>query len=393
MRILISDQTRQEAIAKWLSGWPRDKIAGELGIGAGTVTNIIAKWTDDVGTPTASAVRELSVEIRRAGMTIRDCARGLRFMRVISGRMENDDIIQFELFVNKVYNKCKYMNISPEYLVEIASEIWELSKIMPISQIPSYVSEKMKVKEDLEIEIKELDTKRSLAEDQYGRILHLSDTRAEALQEYLTAREFLSRYGLGTADLRKLMVTLQNGEKYGFNTYQIIEKISNNQSLEHEEQELRKRVAQERENLRVTENTSKELFADLERNALRLSLCDELKSMGFGFDQLTSLKNALVEIAKANKTGSATINPDDVVRLFFRRVEESRNLEARIELLKEEKNRIEEISSSLLNNLRESIETMIGKATKDVKEMSNMAIEAIKMAYERNNRNSAQNTT
>ena len=65
--------------------------------------------------------------------------------------------------------------------------------------------------------------------------------------------------------------------------------------------------------------------------------------MGFGFDQLTSLKNALVEIAKANKTGSATINPDDVVRLFFRRVEESRNLEARMELLKEEKNRIEEI--------------------------------------------------
>ena len=170
MRILISDQTRQEVIAKWLSGWPRDKIAGELGIGAGTVTNIIAKWTDDVGTPTASSVRELSVEIRRAGMTIRDCARGLRFMRVLSGRMENDDIIQIELFVNKVYNKCKYMNISPEYLVEIASEIWELSKIMPISQIPSYVSEKMKVKEDLEIEIRKLNTKRSLAEVNYKNI-------------------------------------------------------------------------------------------------------------------------------------------------------------------------------------------------------------------------------
>ena len=43
--------------------------------------------------------------------------------------------------------------------------------------------------------------------------------------------------------------------------------------------------------------------------------------------------------------------------------------------------------------MKDSIGTMIGQATKDVKEMSNMAIEAIKMAYERNNRDSAQNTT
>ena len=45
--------------------------------------------------------------------------------------------------------------------------------------------------------------------------------------------------------------------------------------------------------------------------------------MGFGLEELKSLKNAIVEIAKAKNTGSATINPDDVVRLFFKRVEES----------------------------------------------------------------------
>jgi transposase len=46
LRISIAEETRQEVVTKWLSGWARDKIAGEIGIGAGTVTNIIAQWTN-----------------------------------------------------------------------------------------------------------------------------------------------------------------------------------------------------------------------------------------------------------------------------------------------------------------------------------------------------------
>ncbi|MFZ0326464.1 MAG: helix-turn-helix domain-containing protein, partial [Nitrososphaeraceae archaeon] len=197
MRISTSDQTRQEAIAKWLSGWPRDKIAGELGIGAGTVTNIIANWTNEVGTPTAASLRELSVEIRRAGMGIRDCARGLRIMRILSSRMGDDEISQIELFVNKVYNKCKYLNLSPDHLVEIASEIWELSKIMPTSHISTYLNEKLKEKESLEAEIRKINKEKDLAEVNYKKSLYRSNITAQALEEYEMVRAYLSGYGLG----------------------------------------------------------------------------------------------------------------------------------------------------------------------------------------------------
>ena len=176
MRIPIAEETRQEVITKWLSGWARDKIAGEIGVGAGTVTNIIARWTDEVGIPTAGAIRELSVEIRRADMSIRECARGLRITRVLSSKMVDDEVIGLELFVDKVYNKCKYLNISPDHLVELASEIWELSKNMPTSQIPSYLAEKIKEKESLETEIKKLNTDRSRALEEYNKILQQSDT-------------------------------------------------------------------------------------------------------------------------------------------------------------------------------------------------------------------------
>jgi hypothetical protein len=57
--------------------------------------------------------------------------------------MTDDEVSGLELFVDKVYNKCKYLNISPDRLVELASEICEMSKDMPISQISSYLDEKI----------------------------------------------------------------------------------------------------------------------------------------------------------------------------------------------------------------------------------------------------------
>lgn len=378
MRIPIADETRQEVITKWLSGWARDKIAGEIGVGAGTVTNIIAKWTDEVGIPTAAAIRELSVEIRRAGMSIRECARGLRITRVLSSKMADDEVIRFELFVDKVYNKCKYLNISPDHLVELASEMWELSKNMPTSQIPSYLAEKMTEKESLETEITKLNTDRSRALEDNNKLLHQSDTTAETLEEYNQVRGYLSGFGLGIADLNRLRLALQNGERCNFDVNQIVQIISRNQSLEYEEQELQKRLAKERDDLSVTKNTNRVIEMDMDQHATKIKYCDDLSSLGFGLDELTRLKNALVEIAKDRDSGSSDSNETDVVKLFFKQIEESRNLEARIESLKKEKNAIEETHKMLINEMRD----FIGQTKKDVKEVSDLAIEAIKMAQE-----------
>ncbi|MGA7897848.1 MAG: hypothetical protein WCA39_03200 [Nitrososphaeraceae archaeon] len=378
MRIPIAEETRQEVITKWLSGWARDKIAGEIGVGAGTVTNIIARWTDEVGIPTAGAIRELSVEIRRADMSIRECARGLRITRVLSSKMVDDEVIGLELFVDKVYNKCKYLNISPDHLVELASEIWELSKNMPTSQIPSYLAEKMKERESLETEIKKLNTDRSRALEQYNKILQQSDTTGETLEEYNEVRGYLSGFGLGIADLNRLRLALQNGERHDFDVNQIVQKISRNQSLEYEEQELQKRLAKERDDLSVTKNTSRVIEMDMEQNAAKIKYCDDLSSLGFGLDELRKLKDALLEIAKDRDSGSSVDNATDILQLLFKQIEEFQNLESRIESLKKEKNGIEEARKMLINDLRDFIE----QTKKDVKEVSDLAIQAIKVAQE-----------
>ena len=117
---------------------------------------------------------------------------------------------------------------------------------------------------------------------------------------------------------------------------------------------------------------------DMEQNAAKIKYCDDLSSLGFGLDELRRLKDALVEIAKDRDSGSSVGNATDIVKLFFKQIEEFRNLESRIESLKKEKNGIEEARKMLIDDLRD----FIGQTKKDVKEVSDLAIQAIKVAQE-----------
>ena len=44
MRQQVPTHIKEEVIRKWLSGEQRDKIASDISMGAGTVTNIISDW-------------------------------------------------------------------------------------------------------------------------------------------------------------------------------------------------------------------------------------------------------------------------------------------------------------------------------------------------------------
>ena len=44
MKDTIPTHIKEEAIGKWLSGEQRDKIASDMSMGAGTISNIIAEW-------------------------------------------------------------------------------------------------------------------------------------------------------------------------------------------------------------------------------------------------------------------------------------------------------------------------------------------------------------
>jgi transposase len=44
----IDELLRRRVIEKWINGFPRDKIASDLQIGAGTVSNIVSEFKNNL---------------------------------------------------------------------------------------------------------------------------------------------------------------------------------------------------------------------------------------------------------------------------------------------------------------------------------------------------------
>ena len=65
----LPDNYKSLVIHEWLNGEQRDKIAVDNGLSAGSVTNIVNQWRAALGFPTADALRELAVTLRKVGIT------------------------------------------------------------------------------------------------------------------------------------------------------------------------------------------------------------------------------------------------------------------------------------------------------------------------------------
>ena len=113
MRQQVPTHIKEEVIRKWLSGEQRDKIASDISMGAGTVTNIISEWKEEIGIPTADTLRVLATELKRLNINASQCAKGFRLLNILStlGVKEEANI---ESFLTQIYNLCVSKNIAPE---------------------------------------------------------------------------------------------------------------------------------------------------------------------------------------------------------------------------------------------------------------------------------------
>src|ERR671933_463409 len=80
----VPDHVRSLVIRQWLEGVQRDKIAGNNGVSAGAVTNVINEWRTGLGAAMIDDLRELGVTFRKVGITPAQCALGFRTAMLIS---------------------------------------------------------------------------------------------------------------------------------------------------------------------------------------------------------------------------------------------------------------------------------------------------------------------
>src|ERR1700747_2896768 len=148
MPLKIPGDVRTATIQEWLNGKSRATIAYENSLSAGAVSNIVKDWRNALTHPTADALRDLAIMLRKSGITASQCAIGFRLGSIMKDLGIDEET--FSLFISEIFNHCKDIGLRPEHIAYNTKQILDLSGSIPLSQIPDYIQEKTIEKRKLE---------------------------------------------------------------------------------------------------------------------------------------------------------------------------------------------------------------------------------------------------
>jgi hypothetical protein len=189
----IQEVIRRRVIEQWISGFPRDKIASDLQIGAGTVSSIVSDFKKNLQASDIDSARELAIDAKRQGLSLPDLASHFRLYNYFkkSGSAEE----KIESFIDMIQST----DISPERLIELVNQLFNISRSesIPLDQVSGYTKEKLQEKQKIDDEIKQADA-----------ILEGKNVSIEAINEHIQLNEKLNEYNLSFHDTAKLLNVL-----------------------------------------------------------------------------------------------------------------------------------------------------------------------------------------
>jgi vacuolar-type H+-ATPase subunit I/STV1 len=224
MPAAIDEQIKRKVIQEWFSGFPRDIIAEHIGIGAGTVSSIVANYKVSLEELDFDSIRQLAVEARQHGLNLSDLASHFRLYNyfIKSGASENT----IESFITKVSTT----DVSPEQTIELVYQLYEISRgeTIPLHQVPGYIGEKLQEKQKIDEQIKEADA-----------TLQSKNVSIEAINEHIHLKQELKKYRLSTKDIHRLVNLLLAAKEYRYSPGKIVAKLRNIKRLENKENKLK----------------------------------------------------------------------------------------------------------------------------------------------------------
>jgi hypothetical protein len=220
----IDEIVKRRVVQQWLAGEAREKITADNDIGAGTVSIIVDDYKAGLDNFDLDSFRDLTIESKKRGITSSDLASFFRLYNFFrgSGAKENE-VESFITNINSGY-------ILPGKAIELINQIYEITKSESISsdQLSDYINQKLEQKQRIDEEIQQADT-----------ILQTKKVKVKMINEYTKLNEKLTKYGLSTADINKLVKLVVNAKRYGFDAKKFIGKLSNIRELENREKGLR----------------------------------------------------------------------------------------------------------------------------------------------------------
>jgi hypothetical protein len=309
MPLQIPQDVRDAVVRDWLKGKPRDTIAFDNSLGAGSVSSIISEWGNALTLPVAEDLRGLGIMLRKSGITASECASGFRLASIIKEMGVDED--NFGHFISEVYNKSKDIGLQPDYIANNIKQLLDLAGAIPLSEIPEYIEKKISQKQKLEEDIKKLEEKQLDARTTLALALDENKVYLTELEEFSNLKAQLDKHGIPVEDLQRTIKIIQGVQKSGYNVETITGKLSDWEAWSAIQAKLQK----ENESLQKEYDRLSELVLTHQQN---LSLCEQLQVMGFGFKQLKLLHGIIMEVAAANN-----IAPDMAVQKFFQDIEKN----------------------------------------------------------------------
>jgi hypothetical protein len=173
---LTDERIRRNVIREWLSGFPRDTIAEQNNIDAGTVSSIVASYKVGLEELDFDSIRQLAVEVRQHGLNFSDLASHFRLYNyfVKSGAAED----KVESFIARVSSG----DVSPEKVIELVNQLYEISKSesIPLDQVQNYIKERLEQKQEIDEDVKAADS-----------LLQSKNVSIQAINEHLQLNEKL----------------------------------------------------------------------------------------------------------------------------------------------------------------------------------------------------------
>jgi hypothetical protein len=293
-------------IQDWLSGKQRDKIAGDNGLSAGAVTNTVNEWRLALGFSAADGLRELAVTLKKIGITPAQCALGFRAAMTMNrlGVKEDD----FESFMSDVYNRSKNLGLTPESIACYLTNLIEFSKTVPFSQISEFIQqkadEKIKLEEEtqkLKDQIKILKEEKSTSELRRTSALYEENITTVQLKSYSELKEALGGYGISIdADIPRFAKVVHGISQKGYDVGEVIKQFSDLELLRTDYLHYQAAIPDLRRKYDGLNEECSTLEQLVNSYNQKLSLSDELESMGFGLKELKLLRNTINKIAEAN---------------------------------------------------------------------------------------------
>ena len=325
MRIPIPDHIRSAVINSRMSGKSRDKIASEVNISTGSVSNILEQWQNSISAFEANNLRKLGLALKKGGISSIQCANGLRIYNILNQLGIDDDHL-FD-FLKKLYNESKEQRLLPADLARLVEVINAYPGINSLNEIPKNIKERQqeKIKLDEEIyykklEIQKLDhVKESKRKDIQDLQEELESFRKEMQEEkkdfilFKDAKAELKKHGIFIHSLEPLIDVIRILDDLHFSPLTILSEFSNIN-------EYRDLVKNKNNKLKDLESRIQNLKAILDSyekkvasNQIIVQSLNKLETLGFNASDIKKLEMVFSEISE--RYG---LNKEEIKILFLR---------------------------------------------------------------------------